>query len=109
MTWPAGVPLPVAATLAANVTLPVGALIPSMTDVKLVGDAMSVPLRPVSGDRMGRNWAVAKLLPEGSQAWNQRSGAGADTQHQDPRLNRTETPGGPHKIGEKQWGEQGEP
>ncbi|MEH6501204.1 MAG: filamentous hemagglutinin family protein [Pseudoalteromonas distincta] len=86
MTWPAGVPLPVAATLADNTLLPVGALIPSMTDVKLVGDALSVPLRPVSGDSMGKNWAVAAMLPEGSQSWSMRLVAGADTEAADPRL-----------------------
>ncbi|SDS18505.1 filamentous hemagglutinin family N-terminal domain-containing protein [Halopseudomonas litoralis] len=86
MTWPAGVPLPVAAILADNTLLPVGALIPSMTDVKLVGDAISVPLRPVSGDSMGKNWAVAAMLPEGSQSWSIRLVAGADTEAADPRL-----------------------
>ncbi|WP_339649765.1 filamentous haemagglutinin family protein [Halopseudomonas pelagia] len=103
-TWPAGVPLPNRSSanvntnpdgvfLAGNLTLPVGALIPSMTDVKLVGDAMSVPLRPVSGDRMGRNWAVAQMLPEGSQSWSMRLVAGADTQAADPRLTRPDSAG----------------
>jgi len=93
MTWPAGVPLPVAATLAGNTTLPVGGLIPSMTDVKLVGDTISVPLRSVNGERMGRNWAVAAMLPEGSQSWGMRLVAGADTQAADPRLTRPDSTG----------------
>lgn len=93
MTWPAGVPLPVAATLADNTTLPVGGLIPSMTDVKLVGDVLSVPLRSVNGESMGRNWAVAAMLPEGSQSWSMRLVAGADTQAADPRLTRPDSTG----------------
>ncbi|UTM01074.1 filamentous hemagglutinin family protein [Alcaligenes sp. NLF5-7] len=93
MTWPAGVALPAAVTLAANTTLPVGGLIPSMTDVKLVGDAMSVPLRSVNGESMGRNWAVAAMLPEGSQSWGMRLVAGADTQAADPRLTRQNATG----------------
>ncbi|CAB3647084.1 hypothetical protein LMG3431_02539 [Achromobacter pestifer] len=88
MSWPANVALPVTATLAASVALPVGAVIPSMTDVKLPGDAVSVPLRTVTGDHMGRNWAVAAMLPEGSLSWSLRLVAGADTAAADPRLTR---------------------
>ncbi|AYN19510.1 filamentous haemagglutinin family protein [Alcaligenes aquatilis] len=106
MTWPAGVSLPNRATsnpntnpdgvfLAGTLELPVGALIPSMTDVKLVGDVPSVPLRSVSGESMGRNWAVAAMLPEGSLSWSMRLVAGADLDAADPRLTR---PGASGKL-----------
>lgn len=93
LTWPANVALPVAATLARNIELPVGALIPSMTDVKLVGDVPLVELRTVSGDRMGRNWAIAEMLPEGSLSWGVRLVAGADLDAADPRLERPNATG----------------
>ncbi|WP_442857421.1 filamentous haemagglutinin family protein [Bordetella genomosp. 13] len=93
LTWPANVALPVAATLARDVSLPVGALIPSMTNVKLVDGAPLVELRTVSGDRMGRNWAVAKMLPEGSLSWSLRLVAGADLDAADPRLTRPDATG----------------
>ena len=95
MTWPAGVKLPMAVTLAEDVPLSVGALIPSMTDVKLADDATSAPLRAADGGRMGRNWAVAAMLPEGSLSWGLRLVAGADTEAVDPRLAR---PGGSGRL-----------
>jgi filamentous hemagglutinin family protein len=86
LTWPRGVPLPgLSVLLAGNLALPTGALIPSMTDVKLPGDALSVPLRTVTDGRMGRNWAVAAMLPEGSLSWSLRLVAGADTAAADTR------------------------
>jgi len=96
MTWPAGVPLPGRATfdinsnpdgvlLAGALPLKVGALIPSETNVKLPGDALSVPLRTVTGASQGANWAVAAMLPEGSLSWSLRLVSGADTQAADTR------------------------
>lgn len=96
MTWPAGVPLPGRATfnvntdpdgvlLAGALPLKVGALIPSDTNVKLPGDALSVPLRTVTGASQGSNWAVAAMLPEGSLSWSLRLVSGADTQATDTR------------------------
>ncbi|MGQ3180143.1 MAG: hypothetical protein ACT6SC_21350, partial [Blastomonas fulva] len=86
LTWPRGVPLPgLSVLLAGNLALPTGALIPSMTDVKLPGDALSVPLRTVTDGRMGRNWAVGAMLPEGSLSWSLRLVAGADTAAADTR------------------------
>ncbi|WP_447774140.1 filamentous haemagglutinin family protein [Variovorax boronicumulans] len=94
LTWPRGVPLPgLSVLLAGNLALPTGALIPSMTDVKLPGDAVSVPLRSATGGRMGRNWAVAAMLPEGSLSWSLRLVAGADTAAADTRTMRPGAPG----------------
>jgi filamentous hemagglutinin family protein len=97
MTWPAGVPLPGQPTasidfanpnvvkLSNAVTLLKGSLIPSMTDLKLGGQ--KVELRVVGTDNtQGRNWAVAQMLPEGSQSWSMRLVAGADKAAADTRL-----------------------
>ncbi|MFC3555455.1 filamentous hemagglutinin family protein [Alcaligenes endophyticus] len=84
-TWPAGVPLPQSLALAQDVNLPLGALIPSLTDVKLPHNALSTPLRPTANGRMGQNWAIAAMLPEKSLSWNLRVVAGADTQAVDNR------------------------
>jgi filamentous hemagglutinin family protein len=97
VTWPKGVALPhIAAlsilyqqkdvvTLVDAVTLKKGAVIPSMTDVKL-GGAESVDLRPRDGKTQGKNWAVAEMLPAGSQSWSMQWVAGADTEAADKRL-----------------------
>ncbi|GLZ23986.1 hypothetical protein Pstu01_06560 [Stutzerimonas stutzeri] len=85
MTWPKGVALPAKLVLAGNLALPRGALIPSETLVKLPDDAISIPLRPADGSRQGANWAVAAMLPEGSQSWSMRIVAGADIQATDTR------------------------
>ncbi|MFC3555128.1 filamentous hemagglutinin family protein [Alcaligenes endophyticus] len=83
--WPAGVPLPQSLALAQDVNLPLGALIPSLTDVKLPHNALSIPLRPSANGQMGQNWAIAAMLPENSLSWNLRVVAGADTQAVDSR------------------------
>ncbi|AEC18812.1 filamentous hemagglutinin-like protein [Pusillimonas sp. T7-7] len=93
MRWPKGAVLPGVLTLAGDLALPRGALIPSETLVMLPEDAISMPLRPANGDRQGKNWAVAAMLPEGSQSWSMRIVAGADTQAADSRLTRKEAAG----------------
>ncbi|WP_228533925.1 filamentous haemagglutinin family protein [Pseudomonas sp. UFMG81] len=94
MTWPKGVPLPAQPSsqlgfgaddlvlLSHNLVLKRGSIIPPRTDIKL-GGAGSVALRP---DGKGQNWAVARMLPAGSESWNLRLVAGADTTAADPRL-----------------------
>lgn len=94
MTWPKGVALPSQPSgvvsaglddlvlLAGNLVLQRGAIIPPRTDIKL-GGVGSVELR---SDGKGTNWAVASMLPAGSQSWNLRVVAGADTGAADPRL-----------------------
>ncbi|ULH06446.1 filamentous haemagglutinin family protein [Alcaligenes faecalis] len=95
LTWPAGVELPVAMAQAGSLTLPVGALIASGTDVVLPDDALAVDLRPSDDDGNAikrSNWAVAKMLPAGSQSWSMRLVAGADIEAVDSR--RTVIEGG---------------
>ncbi|WP_411881430.1 filamentous haemagglutinin family protein [Polaromonas sp. YR568] len=89
LAWPKGAALPVAMVQAGAKLLPVGALIASGTNVVLPAGALSVDLRPAdSTGRQARNWAVAQMLPEGSQSWSMRLVAGADTQAADNRLTR---------------------
>ena len=52
-------------TLNGELTLKMGALLPSMTNVRLPGDPMVLPLRQADGQgNMGHNWAVASMLPD---------------------------------------------
>ncbi|MGQ2995711.1 filamentous haemagglutinin family protein [Variovorax sp.] len=89
LTWPKGAKLPVAMTQSGSLLLPVGALIASGTNVALPDGALSVNLRPAdSSGRQAQNWALAQMLPEGSQSWSLRLVAGADLQAADNRLTR---------------------
>ncbi|WP_082321725.1 filamentous haemagglutinin family protein [Variovorax paradoxus] len=89
LTWPKGAKLPVAMTQSGSLLLPVGALIASGTNVALPDGALSVNLRPAdSTGHQARNWALAQMLPEGSQSWSLRLVAGADLQAADNRLTR---------------------
>ncbi|MBB4198911.1 hypothetical protein CCR94_15855 [Rhodoblastus sphagnicola] len=89
MVWPKGVALPYAVTLDGDLTLPMGGLIPSQTVVKLPNGALSVRLRPADANgRQGANWAVASMLPAGSQSWSMRLVAGADLGAADSRMLR---------------------
>jgi filamentous hemagglutinin family protein len=95
-TWPKGVPLPSRPAGSINVdnpdvlvqagtiVLPLGALIPAGTDVKLAEGVSQINLR--GGDGKGKNWALAPMLAEGSQSWSLRAVAGADLQAADSRL-----------------------
>jgi filamentous hemagglutinin family protein len=86
--WPAGVPLPAEMRLGAPVELKAGSLIPSMTEIKLAGDA-PVNLRPVdTNGNQGRNWALAPMLPAGTTSWDITAVAGADTGAADMRARR---------------------
>ncbi|MFJ4142615.1 filamentous haemagglutinin family protein [Pseudomonas sp. NPDC089734] len=115
MTWPAGVALPgqpVASVnsnnpnvvkLAGSITLLQGALIPSMTDLKLGGQ--SIDLRALGSDNtQGRNWAVAQMLPEGSQSWSMRLVAGADTSAADTRLTNLYAEHGTLRLADTHYG-----
>ncbi|WP_434557385.1 filamentous hemagglutinin family protein [Pseudomonas sp. Z5-35] len=96
LVWPKGVALPSrpASSVTVNspstvvqagaLLLPLGALIPAGTDVKLAAGVEKINLR--GGDGKGRNWAVAPMLAEGSQSWSLRAVAGADLQAADTRL-----------------------
>ncbi|HIE1864240.1 TPA: filamentous hemagglutinin family protein [Pseudomonas aeruginosa] len=97
LTWPAGVPLPSVEAagntllLDGELALARGALIPAQTNVVLSGDAPFIELRPSDGTRQGRNWALARMLPAGSQSWSLRLVAGADLAAADDRLVRPDS------------------
>ncbi|QOF76402.1 filamentous haemagglutinin family protein [Variovorax sp. 38R] len=84
MVWPKGVRLPVAMKADGTIALARGALIPSMTDVQLPGDA-AVNLRPEVDGVQGRNWAVAPMLGQGATSWSLQLTAGADLDSADRR------------------------
>ncbi|WP_369646612.1 filamentous haemagglutinin family protein [Variovorax sp. V118] len=86
VVWPKGVPLPGDGkkfVLNGALTLPLGALLPAATNIKLPAGVTSVNLRP---DGAGRLWAAAAMLPEGSQSWSVRLVAGADLGAADNRI-----------------------
>ncbi|OYU91219.1 MAG: hypothetical protein CFE29_07745 [Bradyrhizobiaceae bacterium PARB1] len=84
LTWPKGVKLPVAITANAQVAIPRGAVIPSMTKVELIDDKM-IDLRPTVNGVQGRNWALAPMLGEGATSWSMQFTAGADLGSADRR------------------------
>ena len=111
MTWPRGValPFPIGAVndttdawstpngvqLAQDLTLRKGSLVPSETVVKLPGGAEMVDLRPREADgTQGRNWAVAPMLPSGSQSWDITLVGGAETGAADRLATARGTKGG---------------
>ena len=70
----------------------VGALIPSMTDVKLPGGT-AIELRPTTGGRQGANWAIAPMLPAGASSWDMQFTAGADLGSADVRARNAKKTG----------------
>ncbi|RTQ37370.1 filamentous hemagglutinin N-terminal domain-containing protein [Variovorax gossypii] len=95
MLWPKGVPLPVAyendvvrntVLLRGALDLGRGALIPSATRVVLENGVGYIELRPGSDGTRGRNWALAPMLPAGSESWAVRLVAGADLGAADTRI-----------------------
>ena len=94
-TWPANVALPNRHTtqgyepnvllMAGTITLQQGALIPSQTKLVFPAGTDYVELRPGTAADQRRNWALAKMLPAGSQSWSLQLTAGADLDAADPR------------------------
>ncbi|MCE4059574.1 filamentous hemagglutinin family protein [Pandoraea sputorum] len=119
MIWPKGVPLPGVPdtgtdTLAKNFVylngpkaLATGAIIPSGTDVKLPGDVDSVALRPEVAGSQGKAWALAQMLPEGSQSWSMRLVAGADIEAADSRVVQTRPVHGDLRLADSHYGMYG--
>ncbi len=114
LVWPKGVALPsrpASTTSLSNpstvaqlgaVLLPLGALIPAGTDVKLAAGVEKINLR--GGDGKGRNWAAAQMLPEGSQSWSVRLVAGADLAAADNRLVDPYAERGSLKVADTHYG-----
>ncbi|MGO4712506.1 filamentous hemagglutinin family protein [Bradyrhizobium sp. 2TAF24] len=103
LTWPKGIALPGTAAYVLNgaLTLPYGAYLPSDTDIKLPDGVASVDLRSGAA---GKLWALAKMLPEGSQSWSVRLVAGADTQAADNRLTDPHAAHGDVLLADRHYG-----
>ncbi|KAF0866351.1 filamentous haemagglutinin family protein [Pseudomonas sp. LD120] len=107
MTWPKGVALPNvvgALLLDGSKALPLGALIPAGTDVKLPGGVESMQLRPEVAGRQGSQWALAPMLAEGSQSWSLRLVAGADTEAADSRILQANPRSGDLHLADSHYG-----
>ncbi|KAG0921731.1 hypothetical protein G6F31_020206 [Rhizopus arrhizus] len=68
-----------------TITLKQGAFIPSQTKLVFPTGTDYVDLRPGTPADQRRNWAVAQMLPAGSQSWSVQLVAGADLDAADPR------------------------
>ncbi|MDN2701188.1 filamentous hemagglutinin family protein [Janthinobacterium sp. SUN100] len=104
LVWPKGVALPAVGVkylMHGDTTLPVGALLPSSTDIRLPGDAKSVELRPGGA---GRLWGVAAMLPEGSQSWSLQLAGGADLGAADPRTPQQNPAAGGLRMADTHYG-----
>jgi filamentous hemagglutinin family protein len=106
MIWPKGVALPVAGTLSSDLALPLGAVLPSGTNVLLPGGLTSVDLRPGAA---GKLYGAAAMLPEGSQSWSVRLVAGADTGAADSRLINPSAKHGNLVLADNHYGLYGKP
>ncbi|WP_237171284.1 filamentous haemagglutinin family protein [Pandoraea pulmonicola] len=119
MVWPKGVPLPGIpdsgeGTLVRNVVLldgakalATGAVIPSGTNVQLPAGVDSIALRPEVGGQQGKAWALAQMLPEGSQSWSMRLVSGADTGAADSRVVQTRPVRGDLRLADSHYGMYG--
>ncbi|OHV97083.1 hemagglutinin [Janthinobacterium lividum] len=104
LIWPKGVTLPAVRAkylMHGDTALPVGALLPSSTNIKLPGDAKSVELRPGGA---GRLWGVAAMLPEGSQSWSLQLAGGADLGAADPRTLQQNPAAGVLRMADTHYG-----
>ncbi|TNC75152.1 filamentous hemagglutinin N-terminal domain-containing protein [Janthinobacterium lividum] len=113
MTWPKGVALPGllgelnVVTLGGKVALPVGALIPNGTDVKLLPGVDAIELRPEVAGSQGKLWAIAPMLAEGSQSWGMRLVAGADLDAADTRSVQAHPSHGTLRLADSHYGMYG--
>ena len=112
LVWPKNIVLPSpvvpygtgSLVMNGDTTLPLGGLIPAGTDIKLPGGVASIDLRDGSSGSQGKLWAVAAMLPEGSQSWSLRLVAGADTSAADSRLTMAKAGGGNLRMADSHYG-----
>lgn len=94
VTWPAGASLADFSkqiSLAANVQLGPGDLIPGGSTLAFAGGVKSVVTRPVVNGIQGEIYAVEPMLPQGALSWSIRLVAGADTSAADTRILQAQT------------------
>ncbi|MDE1174711.1 MAG: filamentous hemagglutinin [Parvibaculaceae bacterium] len=117
LVWPKGVPLPLQIgipngstsaprpyVLDGDLTLPLGAFLPAAANIKLPAGVDSVDLRPSANSRQGALWALAPMLPEGSQSWSLRLVAGADTTAADSRIVQAHPKQGDLRLADAHYG-----
>ncbi len=116
VTWPAGIALPNLpeayfhanqVRLASDVTLPRGGLIPSGTKVQLLAGVDYVDLRPAVNGVQGQAWAIAPMLPEGTQSWSLRLAGGADLNGVDTRTTQYGSARGNLVLADSHYGQYG--
>ncbi|MGF7154290.1 filamentous haemagglutinin family protein [Novosphingobium gossypii] len=117
MVWPKDVPLPHrpedtvtsssldTVSIAEAVTLPMGGLIPAGARLELGAGVEKVDLRSEGG----LTYALAPMLPEGSQSWNIRLVAGADLGAADNRLTNPNAAHGSLILADTHFGMTGRP
>ncbi|NIE73425.1 filamentous hemagglutinin N-terminal domain-containing protein [Pantoea sp. Ap-967] len=102
--WSKGVTLPAGGlSQRGPLELAVGARLPAGVDVKLAEDLDVIELRPSVDGQQGRNWALAQMLPQGSQSWSMRLVAGADLEAADSRLTRPEPDAGLLRLADQHY------
>ncbi len=114
MIWPKGVPLPQVVNtdagaiksyvLNGDYALPQGAFIPASANIKLPAGVDSYDLRPSVNSRQGAMWALAQMLPEGSQSWSLRLAAGADLDAADNRIVQAHPAYGDLRLADSHYG-----
>ncbi|MDF9618069.1 filamentous hemagglutinin family protein [Pseudomonas entomophila] len=103
-TWNKGVTLPEGG-LGQRGVLPLaaGSRLPAGTEVKLAEGVDLIELRPRVNGQQGRNWALAQMLPQGTQSWSMRLVAGADLDAADNRLTRPEPDAGLLRLADQHY------
>lgn len=103
-TWNKGVALPDGGLIQrGSLALALGSRLPAGTDVKLAAGVDLVELRPSLGGQQGRNWALAQMLPAGSESWSMRLVAGADLDAADSRLTRPQADAGLLRLADQHY------
>jgi len=102
--WASGSELPAGGlSQRGALSLATGAVLPVNTDVKLAEGTNYIDLRPEVNGQQGRNWALATMLPEGSQSWSMRLVAGADLAAADSRITRPDEAAGLMRLADQHY------
>ncbi|WP_369991108.1 filamentous haemagglutinin family protein [Pseudomonas xanthosomatis] len=102
--WASGSELPAGGlSQRGALSLATGAVLPVNTDVKLADGTHYIDLRPEVNGQQGRNWALATMLPEGSQSWSMRLVAGADLAAADSRITRPDEAAGLMRLADQHY------
>lgn len=102
--WASGTALPSEGlSQRGTLSLASGAVLPVGVDIKLAEGTPYIDLRPEVNGQQGRNWALARMLPEGSQSWSMRLVAGADLEAADSRITSLDTTAGMLRLADQHY------